>query len=139
MISKIDFKTILIFLLIISQLYVFYKIHNHNNFDSINVKNIEIRDSQNIRKCEITESGRIYFYNIKGDVILEFGQIGDKNGGGIKLYDSNGNLATFIDNRIINTYSNDSTYSSSIGRDMKNNGFIALLDSTGKVFYIQKK
>ncbi len=136
---KIDIKNIIIFLLIISQIYLFYKLNSMNQFDSIITNNIEIRDINDSTALSISDAGLINIYNMKGDKVLQIGPVGYQNGGGLKLYDKDGNIATFIDNRIINTYSNDSTYSTSLGRDMKNQGFIALFDSTGKTYFVKKK
>ena len=110
-----------------------------NQFDSIITKSIEVRDRNDSTTILISENGWINIFNSKGDEVLNLGPVGYKDGGGIKLYDKDGNLATFIDNRIINTYSNDSTYSTSIGRDMKNQGFIALFDSTGEAYFVKKE
>ncbi len=137
--ANFDIKTIIIILLVISQIFLFYKIETLDKFETIQVENIEIVDSRDIKRCEITDGGFIYLYNNIGEKIVMMGQIGHNNGGGIKINNSKGQIATFIDNRVINSYSSDSTFSSSIGRHPDNSGFVALFDSTGKLYYLKEE
>lgn len=142
MIKKFNLTNVLLFFSIIFQFYLYSEVKtDEKSYKSVTTENLKIVNSLDSLLISLNDSASIYFYNRNGNKVLVLGQIGDgyKNAsGGIEIYDGQDSMITSIDGRVIGIYNSKGKHSFSAGRDMENNGFIALFDSLGQAYLVNR-